>query len=461
MTAAPAGSRRILVVDDDPGVVDYLVEMLSQEGYRAEGLTAPHDALDRLVWDEFDLVIADVEMPDMRGTDLMAAIHTRKPGQLVLLITAFGSIDLAVRAVRAGACDFITKPFQIEVLFLAMERAFRERQMHREIVRLRSLLSGAEPTGLVVRSPAMHRVVDLARRAALTDSTVLLTGESGVGKGSIARFIHDHSPRHKGPFVQVNCAALPAQLVESELFGVRKGAYTDAREDRPGLFVQAKGGTLVLDEIAEMPLGAQPKLLQVLETGRVRPVGGSSEVGIDVRVIAATNRPLEDALRDRDFRSDLYHRLNVIRVEIPPLRERPEDIEALIDAFLQQVSTKLERPVIGITTEGMRWLLSYTWPGNARELANMIERAIVLTDHDTILLEDLLLTSPPLSQDDLVSNALSNAAARKLPLADVELAYIRQVLEVTQGNKACAARILGIDRKTLYHKLGASDSTDE
>ena len=256
----------------------------------------------------------------------------------------------------AGACDFIAKPFQIEVLFLAIERAFRERQMRREIVRLRSLLSGSEPAGLVAKSHAMQRVVDLARRAALTDSTVLLTGESGVGKGAVARFIHDHSPRHKNSFVQINCAALPAQLVESELFGVRKGAYTDAREDRPGLFVQTTGGTLFLDEIAEMPLEAQPKLLQVLETGKVRPIGGQNEIGVDVRVIAATNRPLEEALRDRDFRPDLYHRLNVIRVEVPPLRERPEDIEALVDVLLQRASTKLGRPVIGVTTEAMRWL---------------------------------------------------------------------------------------------------------
>ena len=454
-------NKRILVVDDDPGVVDYLVEMLSEEGYVTEGVTSPPEALHRLGADEFDLIITDVVMPEMRGTDLMAAIHARKPNQLVLLITAFGSIDLAVQAVRAGACDFIAKPFQIEVLFLAIERAFRERQMRREIVRLRSLLSGSEPAGLVAKSHAMQRVVDLARRAALTDSTVLLTGESGVGKGAVARFIHDHSPRHKNSFVQINCAALPAQLVESELFGVRKGAYTDAREDRPGLFVQTTGGTLFLDEIAEMPLEAQPKLLQVLETGKVRPIGGHNEIGVDVRVIAATNRPLEEALRDRHFRSDLYHRLNVIRVEVPPLRERPEDIEALVDVLLQRASTKLGRPVIGVTTEAMRWLLSYEWPGNVRELANTIERAVALTDHDTILLEDLLLTSPPLGKEDLLSNALSHAAARKLPLADVERAYIHQVLEAAQGNKAYAARILGIDRKTLYHKLGASDAPDD
>lgn len=460
MSNGPAG-RRILVVDDDAGVVDYLVEMLSEEGYVVEGITWPYEALNRLGEDEFDLIIADVEMPSMRGTDLMAAIHAKKPGQLVLLITAFGSIDLAVRAVRAGACDFIAKPFQIEVLCLAIERVFRERQMRREIVRLRSMLSGSEPTGLVARSQAMQRVVDLARRAALTDSTVLLTGESGVGKGSVARFIHDQSLRHKNGFIQVNCAALPASLVESELFGVRKGAYTDAREDRPGLFVQAAHGTLFLDEIAEMPLEAQPKLLQVLETGRVRPVGGHNEVEVDVRLLAATNRSIEEALQERHFRPDLYHRLNVIRVEIPPLRERPEDIEALVDALLLHASTKLGRPVIGITAEAMRWLLSYEWPGNVRELANIIERAVVLTDHDTILPEDLTLTAPPPGKNDLLDDTLSIAAARELPLLDVERAYIRRVLEVTQGNKARAARILGLDRRTLYRKLDESEPAED
>jgi len=456
-----SAGKRILVVDDDPGVVDYLVEMLGVEGYVVEGMTWPYGALDRLSEYDFDLIVADVEMPAMRGTDLMAAIHAKKPGQLVLLITAFGSIDLAVRSVRAGACDFITKPFQIEVLCLAIERALREHQMRREIVRLRSMLSGSEPTGLVARSKAMQRVVDLARRAALTDSTILLTGESGVGKGSIARFIHDQSLRQKNAFVQVNCAALPASLVESELFGVRKGAYTDAREDRPGLFVQAVRGTLFLDEIAEMPLEAQPKLLQVLETGRIRPVGGHNEMEIDVRLIAATNCSLEEALQERHFRPDLYHRLNVIRIEIPPLRERSEDIEALVDAFLQRASMKLGRPVIGITAEAMRGLLSHDWPGNVRELANRIERAVALTDHDTILPEDLSLASAPPGKNDLLDDTLSIAAARELPLIDVERAYIRRVLEVTQGNKARAARILGLDRRTLYRKLDGSEPDED
>lgn len=444
------GKRRLLVVDDDTSVVDYLVEMLNEHSYVTRGVVTPQDALAQLEHTDYDLVIADVEMPGMRGLDLMAEIHIRKPEQLVLLITAFGSIDLAVQAVRAGACDFVTKPFPIEALLLAIERAFRERQMHREIVRLRSALSHSEPPGLVARSTAMRRVLEVARRAGLTDSTVLLTGESGVGKGAIARFIHEQGPRAKRPFVQVNCAALPASLVESELFGVRKGAYTDARSDRPGLFVEASGGTLFLDEIAEMPMETQPKLLQVLETGKVRAVGGSSEIPVKVRVIAATNLPIEAAMRERHFRPDLYHRLNVIALEIPPLRQRSEDLEPLIDVFLQQANTKLGRSVIGIAAEARRWLLSYAWPGNVRELANRIERAVALTDHDSLLLEDFSLTGRPLPSEDI----LGAIALQELSLAQVESAYAQQVLTHVQGNKARAARILDIDRKTLYRKLG-------
>jgi DNA-binding NtrC family response regulator len=318
----------------------------------------------------------------------------RRPGQLVLLITAFGSIELAVQAVRAGACDFVAKPFKLEVLVLAIERALREREMRREIVRLRTALPGAADGDLVAKSPAMRAVVELASHAALIDSTVLLTGESGTGKGAVACFIHQRSARAAAPFVSVNCAALPAQLVESELFGVRKGAFTDARSDRPGLFVEAAGGTLFLDEIGEMPVETQAKLLQALETGRVWPLGGG-EVEVDVRVLAATNRPLEEALRDRRFRPDLYCRLNVIRIELPPLRQRTADIEALIDVFLHRAAAKLDRPIIGVSGAAMRWMLSYDWPGNVRELGNLLERAVALADHDSGRGPDVGLAGPP------------------------------------------------------------------
>lgn len=358
-----------------------------------------------------------------------------------------------MKAVKQGACDFITKPFKAEALILAMERAFEDREMRREIVRLRSARDPNPDGDLVGRSPAMARVIQLARRAARGNATVLITGESGTGKGALARFIHDQGPNHAGPFVQVNCAALPAHLVEAELFGAKKGAYTDAREDRPGLFAQAAGGTLMLDEIGEMPLETQPKLLHALETGKVRPVGGTREVETPTRVVAATNALLETAVKERRFREDLYYRLNVITLDMPPLRQRREDIEPLTDVLLQRACTKLGREVFGLSGEAMAWILTQPWPGNVRELANALERAVALTEHDTIVLEDLRVALAVPQQPDL----LSHAAAQGLPLADVEQMYIERVLAAVGGNRVQAARLLGIDRRTLQRKLGTAE----
>jgi DNA-binding NtrC family response regulator len=438
---------RILVVDDDGGVVDYLCEMLQDNGYEPHGLTSPQTALSRIREDPFDLIIADVEMPGIRGIDLLAAILSDRPQQLVLLITAFGTIDLAVSAVRAGACDFVTKPFKLELLLLAIERALRERQMRREIVRLRSALPVEEPGELVARSQSMRRVVALARRAARGDSTILLTGETGTGKSALARFIHDVSGRD-GEFVQLNCAALPPSLVESELFGVRKGAFTDAREDRPGLFLAAARGTLFLDEIGDLPLDLQAKLLHVLEGGRVRPLGATTEHPVSARVVAATNRSLEEQLRDGRFRPDLYYRLNVIRIDAPALRERSEDIAPLVDLFLRRASDRQGRTIIGMAASAMRLLTRYRWPGNVRELANAIERAIALSDHDTIVAEDL-----DFLVDGSAPHSFDQPVTPVVPLDEIERTYIQRVVEATGGNKAAAARALGIDRRTLYRKI--------
>ncbi|WP_333878253.1 sigma-54-dependent transcriptional regulator [Methylobacter sp.] len=443
-------SKRLLVIDDDSDIVEYLTEMLNTNGYKVSGETDPQHALELLEAEYFDLVISDVEMPGMRGLDLMSAIHARKPGQLILLITAFGSIDLGVRSLQAGACGFLTKPFSLNDLTSAIDRAFRDREMHREIVRVTTDDQDFIPCGLVAESPKMQRILQLASRAAQINSPVLLTGESGVGKGALARFIHEHSPCAKGPFLQINCAALPFALVESELFGVRKGAYTDAREHRPGLFVEADGGTLFLDEIAEMPLAIQPKLLQALETGKVRPVGAGSEIATNVRIIAATNQPIEKALQNGSMRPDLYYRLNVIRLDIPPLRERLPDLDHLVDHLLQNAQTKLQRQIHGISAEAMRWIRAYSWPGNVRELSNTLERAVALTEHDTVLLEDLAQAT----QLPIKDNFLGNATIQSMTLAELEIAYIRRVLEITQDNKVQAAKILGIDRGTLYRKLG-------
>jgi transcriptional regulator with PAS, ATPase and Fis domain len=297
----------------------------------------------------------------------------------------------------------------------------------------------------------MRQLINLAKRAAAVNSTVLLTGESGTGKSAVARWIHEYSPKRSGPFVAVNCAALPHSLVESELFGVRKGAFTDASKDRPGLFLQADAGTLFLDEVAELPLEIQPKLLQALETGIVRALGDTRETRVNVRLIAATHQPLEHRVNEKMFRADLYHRLNVINLKVPSLRERKEDMDELVDALIHAICRRLgKNGSVNLSVEVLRWIRAYHWPGNVRELANTLERAIVLAEHDTLLLEDLAQASKlPVSED----NFLEAAMLQGWTLADIEQAYIRHVLEMTGGNKIQAARILGLDRSTLYRKL--------
>ncbi|WP_024297040.1 sigma-54-dependent transcriptional regulator [Methylomicrobium lacus] len=446
-------NNRLLVIDDDPGVVDYLLDMLRQQGYTVTGFTQTEEALKAIDREPFALVISDVAMPGMRGLELMAAIHHKRPEQLVLLITAFGSIDLAMQSMRAGACDFLTKPFRIEELYAAVGRALEDREMRRTAVKIGFADHASYGKSVfVTRSPSMRRLMSMAARAAAVNSTVLLSGESGTGKSAVARWIHDNSPKSAGPFIAVNCATLPHSLVESELFGVRKGAFTDARKDRPGLFLQADLGTLFLDEIAELPLEIQPKLLQALESGKVRALGDTQETPVNVRLIAATHQPLAQYVNDRLFRADLYHRLNVINLEVPPLRERKDDIDELVKALIHGICLKVgKQGTVNISVEVLRWIRAYHWPGNVRELANTLERAIVLGDHDTLLLEDLAQASKiPLNN----GNFLDFAVTQGWTLADIEQAYIRHVLEMTGGNKIQAAKILGLDRSTLYRKLG-------
>lgn len=442
--------RSILVVDDDHAVVEYLCESLCGHGYQVTGTASALDALAWVERDNFDLVISDVEMPELRGVDLLTAILDVKPTQLVLLITAYGSVEMAVAAVQAGACDFLTKPFKMEALLHAIARAFSERMLRREVVRLRAALASPDSSrSLVANSPAMRRVLDLARRAAGSRSSVFITGETGSGKSVLARYIHDHSERREQPFVQLNCAAMPPTLAESELFGVRRGAYTDAREEREGLFVAAGRGTLFLDEIGELSLELQAKLLHALETGTVRPLGGTKEVRTQARVVAATNRVPEELLRQGTLRPDLYYRINVVRIEIPPLRERKDDIVPLVDVFLAQAQGRDERPLMGISAGAIRQLVRYSWPGNVRELANVIERAVAMAEHDVIVPEDLEFPSAP-----GVSPGWDAVMGEDLSLEEMERVYIQRVLHSQNGNKAAAARILGITRRTLYRKLG-------
>jgi len=399
-------------------------------------------------------VVSDVEMPELRGLELLRELRRLHSKQQVLLMTAFGSIDLAVQAVRSGAVDFLAKPFKLEVLVLAIERALRETALEKDVARLRAEVVRGQPPGIVAKSQAMQRALDLVTRAAPSPLPVLLTGESGVGKGALAKALHEASPRKGAPFVQLNCAALPSGLAEAELFGVRRGAFTDAREDRAGVFEQANHGTLFLDEIGELPLDVQPKLLHALESSDVRPVGATQPVQVDVRVVAATNRPLEEALKQRRFRPDLYHRINVVRVEVPPLRERPEDVEGIIDQTLATIARRGGR-TLTVAPPAMAFLKRQPWPGNVRELINAIERASTLAQRDLLTVDDF----PPALADG--SAFLADATTQDLPLKALERLYIQRVLEKTGGHKARAAQILGLDRRTLYRKVAEFGGEEE
>ncbi len=442
----------LLVVDDDPGIVSWLADALPEEGFSVRGETNARRALELLASTPFDLVVSDVEMPGLRGIDLLREIHKTRPEQMVLLVTAFGSIDLAVSAVRSGAVDFLAKPFKLEVLVLAIQRALRETSLKREVVRLREEVAKEQPHGIAAKSPAMQRALELVRRAAPSRLPVLITGESGVGKGALARALHEMSDRREGTFVQLNCAALPSGLAEAELFGVRRGAFTDAKESRAGVFEQATGGTLFLDELGELPLELQPKLLHALESNDVRPVGSSEPVRVDVRVVAATNRPLEEALRERRFRADLYHRLNVVRIEVPPLRERRDDIEAIVDQTLAGIARRGGRS-LAMSTSALAWLRAQPWPGNVRELVNALERAATMVEHEVLTPDDLRGWQAPAP-----ASLLDEAVGRDLSLKELEGLYIQRVLEKTGGHKARAAQILGLDRRTLYRKVAELDS---
>lgn len=452
--------KTLLIVDDDASMVAWLEEELGERGYAVHGVTSGGAALLALQNSAYDVVISDVEMPEMRGPVLLAEILARRPAQQVLLMTAFGSIELAVESVRSGASDFIAKPFLIQALVLAVERSIRERHMRKEIVRLRAHLAGRVESGIVAESDAMKRVLIMARKAAAVDLPILITGESGVGKTALARYIHDASARKPGPFVELNCASIPAPLVEAELFGVRRGAYTDAHETRPGLFEEADHGTLFLDELGELGLDVQPKLLRALESGQVREVGGTKEKSVSVRIIAATNLQLEQALRDGRFRTDLYHRVNVLRIDIPPLRDRPEDIDALVDIFLHRASERVGKAPLGITKEALRFLVAQSWPGNVRELANALERAVAMAEHEMLVLDDFVSMMPKATSP--LDSAFLDA---DMTLAQLEAHYLRRVLQRTRGNKTMAAHILGLDRRTVYRKaaelgLGGDDLTE-
>jgi len=444
---------QILLVEDDDALRETLVEVLQDRGFAVESASRAAAALELLGARDFDVVLTDVRMPDGDGIALCERIASAFPSVLVIVMTGFGSVDTAVAAMRVGAYDFLSKPVRGEVVAVALEQAVEHRRVSDEVKRLRETgARSATSEAIVAESPAMQEVVALVRRVARTGTNVLITGESGTGKEVLARTMHDASGR-KGPFVAINCAAMPEALLESELFGHARGAFTDAREARLGLFREAAGGTLLLDEIGDMPLGLQPKLLRVLQERTVRPVGAKAEVPVDVRIVAATNRDLEASVAAGLFREDLFFRLHVIHLEVPTLRARRADILPLAQRFCVEAAARMGKRVSGLTVEAAEKLLAYAWPGNVRELGNCIERAVAITAHDRIVVEDLadrVLRGGAPSIPPAVAPGGDLA-----PLDVVERRYVEHVLAMVDGNKSKAAKILGIERKTLYRKLEA------
>jgi two-component system response regulator HydG len=431
---------------------EVLAAELEKRGFQSVTTTSPEDGLRRLAEDDFGLVLTDINMPGTSGVDVCRQIVESREDLPVVVMTAFGSMEAAIATIRAGAYDFVTKPFEMDDLALTIERALRHRALREEVKRLRRVVVDQQKfDDILGTSAAMKKMYDLIARVAETETTVLITGESGTGKELVAKAIHQRSERKEGPFVAINCAAMPENLLESELFGHTKGAFTDARTARPGLFIKASRGTLFLDEIGEMPAGMQAKLLRALQERTVRPVGGDQEQPFDARMIAATNRDLETEVEEKRFREDLFYRINVVRIHVPPLRARGSDILLLAVHFLQRYQQAGSQRVVGIKSAAADKLMSYPWPGNVRELQNCIERAVALAQYDHVGLDDL-----PERVREFKSSRItieSNDPAELLPMEEVERRYILRVLEAVGGNKTLAAQVLGFDRRTLYRKL--------
>jgi DNA-binding NtrC family response regulator len=443
---------KILIVDDEQMMCEMLEDDLKRHGFHPTSYLSAEKALDALKTESFDVLLTDMNLPDMNGIELCERVVTNRPDIPVIVITAFGSMETAIAAIRAGAYDFVTKPIDTEFLVLALDRAVNHHGLQEKVKILDEALKKSHQFDeLIGQSPPMRKLIDRLQLVADTETSILITGETGTGKELVAQALHRRSRRQKGPFVAVNCAALPDALLESELFGHKSGAFTDAKTERKGLFFQANGGTLFFDEIGDFPLTLQPKLLRSLEERRVRPIGGTSELAFDARIIAATNRDIETAVEENRFREDLYYRINVIQIDLPPLRERGTDILLLAQHFVEQFAIRSDKQIAGISNSASEKLLNYTWPGNIRELRNIIERAVVLTQYEKISVDDL----PEKIRNYKISQFLvgSDNPSELVPIQEVEHRYILHVLKTVGGNKTLAARVLGLDRKTLYRKL--------
>ncbi|MFO8072614.1 MAG: sigma-54 dependent transcriptional regulator [Polyangia bacterium] len=440
-------AQRVLVVDDEEGIRSFLAEVLAGEGHEVAVAADGREALALFGRQSFHLMITDLKMPGMDGMELFRRAAEIAPETEVIVLTAHGTVETAVEAMKLGAADYLTKPLSgPDELRIVSARALERRRMRDERQRIDA---GEQEEDLIASDPVMRGVVEQLEKVAPTTATVLLSGESGTGKEIAARLVHRRSRRADGPFVAVNCAAISEQLVESEMLGHEKGAFTGATEQRRGRFELADGGTLFLDEIAELPAGLQAKLLRVLQERRFERVGGSRTIEVDVRLVAATNRDLEQELRAGRFREDLYHRLAVFPVRIPPLRERPADVEPLARHLLERIARQLGRPGLGLSKGALDKLRGYDWPGNVRELANALERAAILADGGEIGADDVVLGPGAASRQEPLPEGAT--------LEDLERVAIERALDAVGGHRKKAAERLGIGLRTLYDKLKEYD----
>ena len=446
--------KRILIVDDEPSIRRVLRAQLNRDGYDVTAAENGAEAITLLEREPFELVVTDLKMPGVGGMELLAYCATNFPGLPVILITAHGTVDSAVEAIKLGAQDYITKPFDQDDLRHVIQKALRVEERQRTALHE----DEAGRYAIIGRTLAMQKVYDLIEKVASSPSRVLITGESGTGKELVARALHDQSDRRDSPFIQVNCGAIPENLFESELFGHEKGAFTGAVTSKPGRFELADGGTLFLDEVGELPKDMQVKLLRVLQHQSFERVGGVRSLVVDVRLVAATNRDLEREVRGGVFREDLYYRLNVVPIRLPPLRERTDDIPLLVEHFLAKFNTRLGKAVKGISADALLALRRYAWPGNIRELENLMERSVLLADRDVLGVSDLfgLDRSDDEDEEETTDESTEELGLKELVrvhTAKVEREHIQRVLAEESGNVTRAARKLGISRKSLQTKM--------
>ena len=454
-------NEHILLVEDDRGLRELLQEELEAEGYRVTPCADAEHAGEVLASDLPQLLISDLRLPGADGLSLLPLLRDCASPPAVLIITAFGSVQQAVKALQKGADDFLTKPLEMDHFLLTVRRLLENRRLRSEVQHYRSLLAVEQFSGIIGQSPAMQQLFHQIRQIATADGPVLIQGESGTGKELVARALHDRSSRKGQPYLTVNCGGIPSELMESEFFGHAAGAFTGARTQRAGLFQQADGGSLMLDELGEMPLALQAKLLRVLQDGRMRPVGSDHEIQVDVRIIAATNRNLTEAVADGSFREDLFYRLETFSLQVPPLRARGDDVQRLAEFFLTRFNSRRQRQIKGFSDDALAVLASYPFPGNVRELQNAVERAATFCNTPLIEVRHLpqRICEQPAeqvahAQHDVVHMLPLNGEPDGMPsLETVQRNYIHQVLHATGGNKRRAAEILGITRRTLYRWL--------